>query len=202
MKKSRFNIIRKIDEDIHIIFNSFSLAIAKIDKDFFKIYNNVENIDVNTLADNDKQTFNSMIEANFIVDNECNELKNLEFFRLNQIINIKSLGLTIYPTLACNFDCYYCYEKNKTGVMTDKVQEKILELIRYHAERKSDIIYDLSKKIMDVCKKNNVKYSAHILTNGYLFTDDIITKIKECNIEFVQVTLDGPPEIHNKRRFF
>ena len=34
--------------------------------------------------------------------------------------------LTIAPTLACNMDCPYCYEKEKTGVMSQEILDNII----------------------------------------------------------------------------
>ncbi len=221
MKKSKFNIFREIRENSDennkiIIFNSYSLAIAVADKIFFEIYDNLENIDINKLNETENKTLETMLKCNFIVSDETDEVKNLEYFKFKKITDAKTFHLYIYPTLNCNFDCYYCYEKNKKGVLSKQVQEKILELIKYHAERKSDIlitwhggepllafdiIYDLSVKMKDICEKNNVNYSSIMKSNGYLFTDNIINRLKDCNINKVQIVLDGPPEMHNKRRY-
>lgn len=216
MKKSKFNIFRKIDGNMDIVFNSFSLAIAEADQVFSKIYNNLENLDINKFSEIERDTYDTMINCKFIVDDKVDEMRNLEFFRHKLTTSTATFYLTIYPTLNCNFDCYYCYEKNKTGIISKKVQQKILELVGYHAERKSnieviwhggeplltfDIICYLSENIINICKKNNVKYSCGMTTNGYLFTDDIISKLIDYNLKTVLITLDGPPEMHNKRRY-
>ena len=215
MKKSKFNIFRKINNDEQVIFNSFSLALAKVNKGFSRFYDEIEKIDANNLNKQQKEFYDSMLDANFIISNNTDEIKDLEFLRLRAIADTNAFGLVIYPTLACNFDCYYCYQKNKTGILKKKAQEKILELIKHHSEKKTnisvewfggevllafDIVSDMSQKIINICKKNKVKYYTSMVSNGYLFTDDIIKKMKSYKIEKVQVTLDGPPAIHNKRR--
>lgn len=215
MKKSIFNIFRKIEEDKDIIFNSQSLAIARIDQDFFEIYNNLENINFNNLNEKEKETYKAMCECNFIVDNKADEMKNLEFFRLTAISNSKLFELLIVPTLNCNFNCSYCYEKNKKGFISKEVQEKIIDLVKFYAEKKTninigwyggepllafDIISDLSEKMIDICKKNNVRYFSSMISNGYLLTNSIIKKLEKYDIKTIQITLDGPPELHNKRR--
>ena len=43
-------------------------------------------------------------------------------------------------------------------------------------------------------------FSASIITNGYLLTPDKIEQFEELGIRQIQITLDGPEEIHNKRR--
>lgn len=63
-----------------------------------------------------------------------------------------------------------------------------------------DIVQSLSKKIVEYCTKNDIHYSSGIITNGYLLTKENAEILKECKINFIQVTLDGPPEIHNIKR--
>ena len=44
----------------------------------------------------------------------------------------------------------------------------------------------------------NVKVS--IITNGYLFSENLIADIKECNVESIAVSLDGPEAVHDRYR--
>ena len=50
-----------------------------------------------------------------------------------------SLMLTIAITRACNFDCSYCFEGNRTGKpMSDEVIEKLIRFIEnYHTPKMS-----------------------------------------------------------------
>ena len=216
MKKSIFNIIRKIDGNKSVIFNSFSLALAEVDKTFFKIYDNLDNLDLNKLNNEEKDTLEGMTNCQFIIDDDTDEINNLKYLRLKSVADDRIFGLIIFPTLSCNFDCYYCYEKNKKGTISKEVQEKIIELIKDRAEQKMDIqvvwfggepllVYDiiskLTQKFIDICEENKVKYGSSIITNGYLFNDEMISNMKKWNLQNIQVTLDGPPELHNKRRF-
>jgi uncharacterized protein len=65
-----------------------------------------------------------------------------------------------------------------------------------------DIIFDLSQKIIALTEENNVEYSAGMVTNGYLLSEDpdIVQNLKGNRIKFIHVTLDGPREVHDSRR--
>ncbi|MGB9679661.1 MAG: radical SAM protein [Thermoanaerobacteraceae bacterium] len=61
-------------------------------------------------------------------------------------------------------------------------------------------MFDMSEKMINICGENETNYSSYIVTNGYLINDDIVNKFREIKISGAQITIDGPPYIHNKRR--
>ncbi|HHY22768.1 MAG TPA: SPASM domain-containing protein, partial [Clostridiaceae bacterium] len=63
-----------------------------------------------------------------------------------------------------------------------------------------DTIYRLSNSFMEITEKKKSRYYATILTNGYLLTPEVVTNLKKCNVDGAQVTLDGPPEYHDRVR--
>ena len=125
-----------------------------------------------------------------------------------------SIGLTITPTMACNFRCPYCYEKGREHVTMDK--ETVKKVKEYFKKLKENyhhvgitwyggepllaftIIEELMESIYENFKHECVTSGA--ITNGYLLTEDVVKRMKELNISSVQITIDGPPELHNKRR--
>lgn len=117
--------------------------------------------------------------------------------------------------MACNFACPYCYEQAKPGIMSQEVQDKIIELAKEAAEHKKNVdftwyggepllakkvIYSLSERVMKICEENKVEYSSSIITNGYLLEDEDVELFKKYKIDSVQITIDGTREIHNTRR--
>ena len=65
-----------------------------------------------------------------------------------------------------------------------------------------DIIFDLLKKIIAIAEENKIGYAAGMISNGYLLTGDpdMVQKLKDSRIQSIQITLDGPPGVHNRRR--
>lgn len=129
----------------------------------------------------------------------------------------KKLALTIAPTLNCNFDCDYCCIKQykKSLPMSQEVQNKVLQFVESNlssidylsiewcggeALLALDIIERLSEKFIYMCKEKNVQYSASIVTNGYKLNRENAKRLKKIKVKYIQVTLDGPENIHNKRR--
>jgi len=63
-----------------------------------------------------------------------------------------------------------------------------------------DIIEELTGRIQSVTEPNSVKYSAMIVTNGYLLDQLTVDRLRQLHVTSAQVTLDGPAAIHNRKR--
>ncbi len=61
-----------------------------------------------------------------------------------------------------------------------------------------EIVYPISKKINDLCKRNNINFNNMITTNGYLMNENIMKKFNSINLRNFQITLDGDENEHNK----
>jgi uncharacterized protein len=215
MKESKYNLIFRTDDSKYIAFNSTTCALAEVEEDFFEILRNIEEIDYEQLDEKKKRLVDAMQEGNYIIKNEVDEIKLLKYRHLKSKYESSSLGLVIAVTLGCNFDCSYCYENLKKGFISQEAIDGIVEMVNEAAKKKNDIhitwyggepllgkdiIYDLSDKLIQICNENGAHYNAYIVTNGYLLTDEIIHKLKAVKVTGAQVTIDGPPKIHNSRR--
>ena len=129
----------------------------------------------------------------------------------------REIGLTICPTMGCNFDCPYCFEDHKPGRMTPEVQdqvvafvEKILQLSGAKALKVTwfggepllmpDIIDSLSVRLMELANQHGAEYRASIITNGYLLDHSVLDILVRSKIEHMQITLDGLRENHDATR--
>ena len=213
MKLSRYNILKKIGNRT-VFFNSMTCALAIVNNDFLQIIADIEDNKYNENKYN-KDLIASMKQAGCIVDDDIDELDLIQFYRNCGKFNTSSLALTIAPTLDCNFRCPYCYEEHKNGIMTMQTQDALLSFIgrRISSIKKLDIawyggepllaknvIYRLSENMIKVCKKTGVRFDAFIITNGSLLTDEDISDFLKYYIKGAQITIDGPKEIHDKRR--
>ena len=217
MKESKFNVFyeAKSNSQKILAYNSRSNALATINlDDFYKFKSCASSGNYDKLD----KTFKKDLEAGyFIIEDSVDELDILRYEQQSARHNSQHLALTIAPTLGCNFDCIYCYEKEHGDfhVMSHEIQEAILDFISQNASTINqlsitwyggepllsfDLIKDFSKKVINLCQEYNIAYSAVIVTNGYLLTEKISKEFKELNIVGVQITLDGPEDIHDTRR--
>lgn len=127
MKVSKFNHYYNCDGEI-FIYNARTTALANIEKEKFEALSKFTS-DNSTKLDND---FIKDLEfGGFILPEDVEELDILKEEVYRSRMNTDSFGLTIAPTLACNFKCPYCYEREVTdcSLMSEEVQEKLIEFI-------------------------------------------------------------------------
>ena len=127
------------------------------------------------------------------------------------------VGLTICPTMGCNFDCPYCFEDHGRGKMSPEVQDDVVALAERMLETSGsknlsvtwfggepllapDVIDSLSKRLMALVEERGGEYSAGIITNGYLFTQEIVDMLERNKVNSCQVTIDGLGATHDATR--
>ncbi len=215
MKKSNYNKVWKLDDGKTLAFNSMTCALAEVDEKFLEIYENFDSIDFDKLTPEQKEMIEQMKDGHFIIDKDLDELKQIEFRHYKGKYGNNGLGLTLAPTLACNFKCPYCYETPDSKVMDSEVQSAIVNMADEALNRADSLditwyggepmlakglIWEMSQKFIEVCESKNATYGAYMVTNGYLFVKEDLENLKKSKIAAMQITIDGPPEVHNTRR--
>lgn len=137
-----------------------------------------------------------------------------------QRADTSKLTLSFIPTYVCNFRCPYCYEigHNKVqGKMDGAMIDAICEFVDWkHAQDQFgslsvqwyggdpslalDVVEELSGRLIAWCESAGVDYDAMMLTNANVIDDAAADLIAQCRISSVFLTIDGPEEVHNKRR--
>jgi len=65
-----------------------------------------------------------------------------------------------------------------------------------------NFVFSLSRKLIQFCRKEKIHYGAMAVTNGTILTHPIALKMKKLAINTIQITIDGPKEVHDSRRPF
>ena len=210
LKPSRYNII--VEENGHIVaFNATNCAMAQVNNDFIDLLKKP-----NSKLTAEKMSLRkNMYNVGFLVDESIDEIKLLKFRQYQQQFNSKTLTVTILPTDACNFSCFYCFEHKKGIRMSDKIQEETIKFIESILDGyknlsvcwfggepllAADIIWDMSDKLMEIAADKSCEYTAFMITNGFIIDDVMIEKLHKCKINRLQITLDGDEIAHDKRR--
>jgi len=219
VKSSRFNRIFKAEDGAWLAFNSWSTALAEIRPEDLPFIRAI-------LADPDgtpcdtppkRQLREALVHGHFLVDDEADELAILKADMMKDRFRTNMLGLTIAPTLDCNFRCDYCYEDHLRVNMSRTVQQALLRWVEARAGQIEilrvtwfggepmipsafSIVEDLSRSFQEMAKGRGFAYEAEIVTNGYFLTRAMVGTLRDLGIKKLQVTLDGPPAIHDQRR--
>lgn len=197
-----------------VLYNSRTNALALIHEEKYALFHDFKE---RGQPIPDEKLFEDLKHGGYILRDDIDELELIRLNLLQSQYSTSGLGLTIAPTSDCNFRCIYCYEKEslKPVVMSRDVQEKVVELVKARAEsvmRLSvtwyggepllalDIIENLTNKFLEICEEHKIRYDAGIVTNGYLLTTKAAERLKDLRITHIQITVDGAPEEHDKRR--
>lgn len=156
-----------------------------------------------------------LVECGFIVEKKVNEVVILKSeYDCREELS-EELHLIIALTLDCQFRCIYCYENHTKVYMESETKQAIVKLVRDYARRGKNIsvvwyggepmldfstLRKLTEVFMKICGQYDVKYSASMISNGYLFDDESISKLDSLNILSIQITVDGMKAIHEIRR--
>jgi uncharacterized protein len=160
--------------------------------------------------------FNELSRLKFLVDGDLDELDLLLKRKYAGIRDANRLDVILMPNLDCNFACPYCYESHDhSKKMTEEVRDKIIKWLGMNIPQYKVLllnwfggepllspndILSISTFARDKCKEHNVRLLTNITTNGYSLTARLIPKLIALELLSYQITVDGPPETHNKTR--
>lgn len=136
--------------------------------------------------------------------------------------------VTVLTTLDCNFACPYCFQKRNSSVMGENTQKLVIEHINSVVSQLEptlesggtkappelglcftggepllvlSAIRRIVQEVSAECKAQCVTLNTTMITNGYLLSPKVANVLKELSPKWVvQITLDGPKEIHDTRR--
>lgn len=170
-------------------------------------YDLLTNKEIELLTKNKIIVFANEIEIDSILEYNHLEMENSE-----------SLSFTIQPTSNCQLGCFYCGQEHKKDRISENVIEKTVERIEKTINNNKKVknlhitwyggepllalnaIEMYSNKLIKICKKKGISYSADIITNGLLLTEKNYLKLLNLYITEFQITLDGTKKTHDLRR--
>lgn len=202
LKYSNFNVKVEI-EGKRFIYNTIT--------DNFIITNNTS---IDLIKDSDEDTINQLIDGGFCVDKEIDELKLLLYSYQSARFNSSILNIFLIPSMACNLDCEYCFTKNKKSLYMDESTANCVVSFIYSLSKstkqinitwggggeplmKTEIILFIEQKLR---QRVTVPIFSTVITNGTLLDEITVNKLLNVGVNRLVVTLDGPAEIHNRRR--
>ncbi|MDP1651555.1 MAG: radical SAM protein [Rhodocyclaceae bacterium] len=157
-----------------------------------------------------------LMRLKFVINSDTDELALLMNRKAAGINDRNRLDVILMPNLNCNFACPYCYESHDPAKkMSAEVRENLIRWLGKAIPKHKvvllnwfggepllspDDILSITAFVRDKCKEHDVRLLTNITTNGYLFSPEIIRKLVLLELFSYQITVDGPPNTHNKTR--
>lgn len=217
-----------MDNKHYLLMNFLSGAADLVDNDVIELLTRIKKgIKCSKFYINFKNILEYLYKRGYILNNQKEETEILQKLLKSFMLGLSKSPMTfaIIPTYYCNLRCIYCYESNIPRTYTLISLKKIRQIfnsiktlsssrpgINHNitlfggepllADRKEkDIICYIFKNVNILNSNYSINYNIHIFTNGteinyYL---DLFESYYSL-INQLQITLDGPREIHNLRR--
>jgi uncharacterized protein len=212
MKESRYNIWVE-DAAARYVYNGLSGAVIEVPREKWASISSF--IAGDDRGDADAALLHALVRGRMVIPDDTDEFALLrERYRITRH-RTDAFHLTIVTSLGCNFDCPYCFEAKHPSLLDEPVQDRLLQLVdrKLPAIRLLSVTWyggeplvgqaallRLSDEFQARTAAAGVAYRASIITNGYLLTAAVAADLREHGVRSAQVTLDGPPEIHDRRR--
>ncbi|HLF28286.1 MAG TPA: radical SAM protein [Anaerolineae bacterium] len=225
MRTSHYNIYVPLpDSDEHILIHGYSGAVDVVQNsvvEFLKGFKEGDSLDDAPL---DKATVESLQKRGYLTERTTEQEHEFirKLGRLLYNVQKKRAGFLLMPTYDCNLRCPYCYEKRlrRNGrAWIQKVMDHTLVDAAYAAmmqirqdiedkqpggitlyggepflKRNAEIVNYIVEKGLEL------GYKFRAITNGSEL-DGFLNLLGKEKVSWIQITLDGPPESHDKRRF-
>lgn len=157
-----------------------------------------------------------LLRLKFIVNRELDELALVLRRKEAGVKDRNRLDVIVMPNLDCNFACPYCYESHDcANRMSVAVRERLIKwlgttiplhkvlLLNWFGGEpllSPDDIVAITAFARGKCNEHGVRLLTNITTNGYALTSGMIARLIALEIFSYQITVDGPPDAHNKTR--
>lgn len=207
-----------MDGQVILAYNSLTSALTELSADEFATLQafNTEPQD-DFFETHELASFGAgLARAGYIIPDEHDEIGRIQEIHTALKERRRTLGLTLMPTLDCNFRCRYCFSYTRYERMGAEVQEALLRFVENklgEAERLSvtwyggeptlclDLIEALTGRMRALCEQYGKEYlPADIVSNGYLLNAQVAEQLRKLGIQHAQITLDGDRDTHDQRR--
>ena len=219
------NIVGEQQPKADVIYRPFFYTISYKVQDGMLIYHTLTKelvfLDNDECAAFTKQAYHGdetakyLIEHYYLVSENNNDKEfmlnfNNTFFAIRNIYTAAKIdSLVIFTTSDCNARCFYCFEHGMRKVMmTEQTAHDVADFIEKKCEKSVRIRWFggeplYNDKVIDIIsadlKDKGISFRSSMVTNGYLFDDDIVERaVSLWNLERVQITLDGTEKVYNR----
>ncbi len=219
MQVSHYNFfVRSFLDDTIIVYNSLTGAYLTLSEAEYEHMSDLLRTvrDTDRIFDANDTLSTTLVKNGFIVSSHEDELALIRQRYSRGRETIRGLRVTLAPTISCNFDCSYCFQEHPKKRLTPESIAALKQHVEGRLDRETsldvtwfggepllafDTIVGLCDYFKELCRTRECAFRQSVITNGFLLEPqkaDILASYE--NMTLVQITLDGPPEVHDHRR--
>ncbi len=162
-------------------------------------------------------------ENGFLVASREHDRRALDRYLSRVKSDTSELNITVLTTLQCNFACDYCFQGDHGDYnkFAEKMSMATAERVAAWVEREMDrilpeklvvtffggepllnlpVMYFLAERFHAAAGARGVEVGQSIITNGLLFTEEVVDRMLPYGFKGAKITLDGDREAHNRLR--
>ena len=157
------------------------------------------------------------VSLGFLVNADTDEVSDWEDSYCRAKTDMTYIDLTILLTHQCQMKCQYCFEGDKDSTsISDGSMQAIMDFLKAHKDTCNRLrvtwfggepllnypkLREMSMRLIEFCRGNEIQYSGDITTNAFALTPKRCSEmVNELNVKRFIITLDGPAEVHDRRR--
>lgn len=204
MKPSMFNVVQMYKGNV-LLYNTYSTSMVELKPELYNCIFEQGNME-------DYPETEQLLSMGFIVEDDIDEAEEQRQLREcvinNNISNITNI--IIAPTLACNANCFYCFEKGyRRGTMNKSTAKAVVHFLKenWNGEKigitwfggEPLLAADIIEFLINELNQTGIAFSSKITTNGLLLSKEMLGRIQsKWNVEQIQITIDAIGEEYNK----
>jgi len=215
MRASIFNISAPFPEtDEILLFNTSTGALISVPSGVGDLVGRLTTPG-GAIGDISPATLAELTDLGFVLPDGADEVGAvIERNRLG-IADPNRLDVFILPNMNCNFACPYCYEEHAPSRLDEETERRIISWFETNAPNYKVVLLSwfggepllsfetvlrIQRRVHEICRDAGVTFNSHITTNGYLLTPERAEALCAADLLSYQITIDGPPDVHNVRR--
>lgn len=212
---SRYNLILPMKENPEFPYAIMNSLSGGFDLVKAQEYDKLQSLKRGDTLD-DEEFLKYLGERGYLYSDEQAERSRWEarWPEFNKALEETAPQVLLVPTYACNLACTYCYQngiKHKTQLMKREVADSFFDHLSVQFPDKKPFITlfggealnasSRQKEIIDYIVKKAAQggYAITAVTNGYDLLD-YLDILQQATLKEIQITLDGPKEVHDLRR--
>lgn len=215
-KYSKYNLVFSFNDAYDLVYNTLFGTLALVSKEIGLA---IKRGDLTPLTTT-REVYEKLLSASIVLSDEVDEREILALDSREARFTSKAVSMFLSLTSRCNLACKYCYQSYRPSNEGRDLSEREWRVIHGFLERRvktgaesiavalyggepllnptvaSRVVRDLAK----LSAEHSVSVETMLITNGTVLGKEVEDVVEAVNT--VQVTVDGPREVHDARRPF